>query len=153
MEEKKNPLCKQTLKKIMGCGSAHAYAQTDIDEYLRKNQFRSPSPELVDGKIKLTSDNGFFNSNPLLDSTWLQGKITNKEYQQAIEHINQRVAQTMVGASKSLSVDEIPKVQSTKLAIDELNEKFLTKMKFSYVNETEHETMNRHRSFVLIEVQ
>src|ERR1700739_4166905 len=106
----------------MGCGTSRPYTKKEVETHLNKCQLRLPSAELVDGGvIKLTSNDGFFNSSSLLDSRWLQGKITNSEYRQAIEHINQRIAESIVGTAKNLSIDQIPKNQSAKLAVEELN--------------------------------
>jgi hypothetical protein len=117
----------------MGCGGSRPYTQEEIESYIKKCQSRLPSAELIDGGvIKLTSNDGFFNANSLLDSTWLQGKITNNEYRQAIEHINQRVAQAVIGTSNHLSINQVPKSQSAKLAIEELNAKYAERVHFAY---------------------
>ncbi|CAF1221062.1 unnamed protein product [Rotaria sordida] len=91
---------------------------------LTKNNCQSHlrSAKLIDNNIfKLTSYDGFSNSSLLFDSTWLKGKITNNEYRQAIEQINQRIGQSLVGASNNLPLNQIPITQSTILAIEELN--------------------------------
>ena len=120
----------------MGCGSSSVYTREELDTYLSKQQQRYPSAELLDGKqIQLVSDDGFFNSNALLDASWLQGRLTNDEYRRCIDHINERVAQTKVGQVKSLALSEISAYQSTKLAVGELNEKYLGKVRFTYHTE------------------
>jgi hypothetical protein len=116
----------------MGCGSGRPYTEKDVKTYIDKNQLRLPSPELVDGSIKLTSHDGFYNSNSLLDSTWLQGKMTNHEYRQAIEHINKRVAQTVIGTPSAIPINLITKSQTTHLAVEELNAKYAGRVHFAY---------------------
>lgn len=116
----------------MGCGSGRPYTEKDIQNYIEKNQLRLPSPELIDGSIQLKSTDGFYNSNALLDSTWLKGKMTNNEYRQAIEHINQRVSQSVIGTSSTIPVNEITKAQTTRLAVEELNSKYSGRVQFTY---------------------
>ncbi len=134
----------------MGCGSGRPYSEKDVETYIKKNQLRLPSPELVDGSIKLISTDGFYNSSSLLDATWLQGKITNNEYRQAIEHINQRIAQAVIGASNNLPIKEIPKTQSTILAIQELNAKYTGRVHFVYQQNDQDNSINSTESFILI---
>ena len=116
----------------MGCGSGRPYTQKDVEKYIEKNQQRLPSPELVDGSIKLKSTDGFYNANPHLDATRLKGKLTNDEYCQAIKHINQRVAQTIIGTPKSVPINLVIKTQTTMLAVEELNAKYKGRARFSY---------------------
>ena len=116
----------------MGCGSGRPYTQKDVDKYIEENQHRVPSPELVDGSIKLKSTDGFYNANSLLNSTWLKGKLNNEEYRRAIEHINQRVAQTIIGTPKSVPINLVIKTQTTMLAVEELNAKYKGRARFSY---------------------
>ena len=116
----------------MGCGSGRPYTQKDVEKYIEKNQQRLPSPELVDGSIKLKSTDGFYNANSLLNSTWLKGKLNNEEYRRAIEHINQRVAQTIIGTPKSVPINLVIKTQTTMLAVEELNAKYKGRARFSY---------------------
>ena len=116
----------------MGCGSGRTYTQKDVDKYIEENQQRLPSPELVDGSIKLKSTDGFYNANSLLNSTWLKGKLNNEEYRRAIEHINQRVAQTIIGTPKSVPINLVIKTQTTMLAVEELNAKYKGRARFSY---------------------
>ncbi len=134
----------------MGCGSGRPYSEKDVETYIKKNQLRLPSPELVDGSIKLISTDGFYNSSSLLDATWLQGKITNNEYRQAIEHINQRIAQAVIGTSNTLPIKEIPKTQSTILAIQELNAKYTGRVHFVYQQNDQDNSINSTESFILI---
>jgi hypothetical protein len=134
----------------MGCGSGRPYTEKDVETYIKKNQLRLPSPELVDGSIKLISTDGFYNSSSLLDATWLQGKITNNEYRQAIEHINQRIAQAVIGTSNTLPIKEIPKTQSTILAIQELNAKYTGRVHFVYQQNDQDNSINSTESFILI---
>jgi hypothetical protein len=132
----------------MGCGGSRPYTEKEIETYINKCQPRLPSAELTDdGVIKLTTNDGFFNASSLLDSTWLHGKITNTEYRQAIEHINQRVAQAMAGSMNNLSIAEIPKSQSTLLAVEELNAKYAGRVQFSY---RQNEQGNPTESFIFI---
>jgi hypothetical protein len=135
----------------MGCGSGRPYTKKEIDTYIEKCQSRLPSAELIDGNIiKLTSNDGFFNANSLLDAKWLQGKMTNNEYRQAIEHINQRVAQSVIGTSNNLSINEIPKAQTTKLAVEELNGKYQGRVHFAYEQKDQGNEINTADSFVFI---
>lgn len=116
------------------------YTREEIDAYLHKHAERYPSAELSDGRaIQLSSDDGFFNGNALLDASWLRGRVTNDEYRQCIAHINERVAQTKVGQAKSVVLGAIPVYQSTKLAVGELNEKFNGKVRFTF-HQGENET-------------
>ena len=132
----------------MGCGGSRPYTKEEVESYIKKCQPRLPSAELIDGGvIKLTSNDGFFNANALLDSTWLQGKITNNEYRQAIEHINQRAAQAVIGTLNHLSINQVPKSQSAKLAIEELNAKYAERVHFAY---EQNEQENTTESFVFI---
>ena len=131
----------------MGCGSGRPYTEKDVQTYISKNQLRLPSPELVDGSIKLTSHDGFYNSSSLLDSTWLQGKMTNTEYRQAIEHINQRVAQTVIGQPSAIPINLITKSQTTLLAVEELNAKYTERAHFVYKQDAPE---NPTESYILI---
>ena len=135
----------------MGCGSGRPYTNKEIETYIEKCQSRLPSAELIDGNtIKLTSNDGFFNANSLLDATWLQGKMTNNEYRQAIVHINQRVAQSVIGTSNNLSINEIPKAQTTKLAIEELNAKYEGRIHFVYKQNDQENSTDTNESFIYI---
>ncbi|CAF1122538.1 unnamed protein product [Rotaria sordida] len=111
------------------CRHDRTYTEKHIDNC----QSRLRSAKLIDNNIfKLTSYDGFFNSSLLLDSTWLKGKITNNEYRQAIEQINQRIGRTLVGTSNNLPINQIPITQSTILAIEELNAKYPGRIHFVY---------------------
>jgi hypothetical protein len=134
----------------MGCGSGRPYTEKDVQTYIKKNELHLPSPELVDGSIKLTSHDGFYNSSSLLDSTWLQGKITNNEYRQAIEHINQRVAQAVIGTSNTIPINLVSKSQTTILAVEELNAKYAERVHFVYRQTEQGESINPTESFILI---
>ncbi|CAF2635804.1 unnamed protein product [Rotaria sp. Silwood2] len=135
----------------MGCGSGRPYGEKEVKAYIEKCQPRLPSAELTeDGNIKLKTTDGFFNSSPLLDSTWLQGKITNNEYREAIEHINKRVAQSVIGTSNTLSIEQVPKSHSAKLAIEELNSKYEGRIHFSYEQNNAENSINTNESFIFI---
>ncbi|CAF1339311.1 unnamed protein product [Adineta ricciae] len=135
----------------MGCGAGRSYTKKDIETHINKCQTRLPSAELAeDGTIKLTSKNGFFNASSLLNSQWLQGKLSNDEYRQAIEHINQRIGQSVVGSSKNLSIDQMPKSHSAKLAVEELNEKYRGRVHFLYRNEDQENAISTSESFLYI---
>lgn len=135
----------------MGCGNGRPYTEKEVTAYVEKCQSRLPSAEITeDNSIKLRSVDGFFNASPLLDSTWLQGKITNDEYRQAIQHINQRVAQSVIGASNILPISQIPKSQSAKLAIEELNAKHGTLVYFAYIKDSQENPSDRNESYVYI---
>ncbi|CAF0795679.1 unnamed protein product [Rotaria sordida] len=135
----------------MGCGSGRPYTEKEVEAYIKKCQPRLPSAELTeDGRIKLKTTDGFFNSSSLLDSTWLQGKITNNEYRQAIEHINQRVAQSVTGTSNILPIEQISKSQSAKLAIEELNAKYEGRIHFTYEQTNAGNSINTNESFIYI---
>ena len=138
----------------MGCGSGRPYTEKDIEMYVKKNQVRLPSAELIDGTtIRLKSDDGFFNASSLLDSTWFKGKMSNHEYSQSIEHINQRVAQCLIGASNNLSISQIPKAQSTKLAIQELNAKYADRVTFAFEANDDPNSTDASHSFLYIKVK
>ena len=138
----------------MGCGSGRPYTEKDIEMYVKKNQVRLLSAELIDGTtIRLKSDDGFFNASSLLDSTWLKGQMTNHEYCQAIEHINQRVAQCLIGASNNMSIGQVPKAQSTKLAIQELNAKYADRVTFAYEANDDPNSTDASNSFVDIKMK
>lgn len=132
-------------EKQMGCGSGRPYTEKDVRNHIEKTQPRLPSPELIDGSIQLKSTDGFYNSSSLLDSTWLKGKLTNNEYRQAIEHINDRVAQAVIGTSSTIPMNEITKAQTTMLAVQELNAKYSGRAQFTYRE-------NPPESFILINV-
>lgn len=134
----------------MGCGSSRPYTKKEVETYVKKNQLRLPSAELVDGSIKLKSSDGFYNSSSLLDSTWLQGKITNNEYRDAINHINQRIAQSIIGSSNHLPINQVPKSQSTKLAIEELNAKYTGRVHFVYQSDEQENSINSTESCIFI---
>jgi hypothetical protein len=135
----------------MGCGAGRPYTKKEVETYINKCQLRLPSAELVDGGvIKLTSNDGFFNASSLLDSKWLQGKLTNSEYRQAIEHLNQRVAQSIIGTSNHLPINQIPKTQSTKLAIEELNAKYTGRVHFDYRHNEQENSVNTTESYIYI---
>jgi hypothetical protein len=134
----------------MGCGSGRPYTEKEVETYIKKNQLRAPSPEFINGSIKLTSKDGFYNSNLLLDSTWLQGKMTNNEYRQSIEHINQRIAQSIIGTSNQLPVNQIPKSQSTRLAIEELNAKYTGRVNFVFQTNDQENFVSPTESFIFI---
>ncbi|UJR13433.1 hypothetical protein I4U23_000447 [Adineta vaga] len=135
----------------MGCGTGRVYNEKDVETHINKCQTRLPSAELVEGDvIKLTSKNGFFNSSSLLNSQWLQGKLSNNEYRQAIEHINQRIGQSIIGAVKNLSIEQIPKSQSAKLAIEELNDKYRGRVQFLFRNDDQDNSINTTESFIYI---
>lgn len=135
----------------MGCGAGRSYTERDVTAHISKGQTRLPSAELVDGDvIKLTSKGGFFNASSLLDAQWLKGKMTNSEYRQAIEHINERVGQSVVGSSARLSIDDVPKSQSAKLAVDELNEKYRGRVQFAFRRDEKENSMSNGESFILI---
>ena len=132
----------------MGCGSSSVYTREEIDAYLTKQEQRYPSAELIDERqIQLSSDDGFFNGNALLDVSWLQGRLTNAEYRQCIAHINRRVAETKVGQATSVPVAEISTFQSTKLALGELNEKFNGKVRFTF-----HQGENNERKKSILRI-
>jgi hypothetical protein len=134
----------------MGCGSGRPYTQKDVEKYIKKNQLHLPSAEFIDGSIKLTSNDGFYNASSLLDSTWLKGKITNNEYRQSIEHINERIAQSIIGTSNNLPINQIPKSQSTKLAIAELNDKYKGRVQFAYQTNDQGNSLYPTESFIFI---
>ncbi|CAF1130272.1 unnamed protein product [Rotaria sp. Silwood1] len=135
----------------MGCGSGRPYSEKEVEKYIKKCQPRLQSAELTeDGRIKLKTTDGFFNASPLLDSTWLQGKITNNEYHQAIEHINHRIAQSVIGTSNNLSIEQIPKSQSAKLALEELNAKYEGRIHFTYEQNNVENSINTNESFIYI---
>jgi hypothetical protein len=142
--------CSFKFLSTMGCGSSRPYTKKDVETYIKKNQLRLPSPELVDGSIKLTSHDGFYNASSLLDSTWLHGKMTNNEYRQSIEHINERIAQSIIGTSNFLRINQIPKVQSTRLAIEELNAKYTGRVHFVYQTNDQENSINSTESFIFI---
>ena len=138
----------------MGCGSIHSYSADDINRYIRKGQQHSFGPELVDGKIiKLTSSDGFFNGSPPLDITWLRSRMTKDEYVEAIKHINQRVSQAMIGASKRIPIHEIPVTQTTKLAVDELNDRYVDRIHFSFEHHEQLTSREVGTSFLFIDIK
>ncbi|CAF0970073.1 unnamed protein product [Adineta steineri] len=135
----------------MGCGAGRPYTKKDIEIYLNKNQLRLPSAELVEGgTIKLKTNDGFFNSSTLLDSKWLQNKMTNSEYHQAIEHINQRVAHAVLGTSTTLPINQIPKSQTALLAVEELNDKYKGRVHFLFQHTEQENSINATESFLYI---
>ena len=134
----------------MGCGGSQVYTENDVKKYLNDNILRYPSAELVDGTIRLKSLDGFFNSNSLLDSSWLQGKLTNQEYRQAIEHVNQRVSQATIGTPKHVSIDQVQKAQTTLLAVEELNGKYSERARFKYEYTQQENTIQPAESYLII---
>lgn len=117
----------------MGCGASGFYTQEEIQRHLRDIQDRLPSGELLDDqRIELTKKHGFFNSSALLNSSWLNNhRWTNDGYRQAIEHLNQRIAQSIVGTPKDLPIEQVPTSQATKLARQELNDKYEGQAQFT----------------------
>ena len=117
----------------MGCGTSRLYTQEEIQRHLKDIQARLPSAELLDDqRIQLTKKHGFFNSSALLDSSWLNNhRWTNDGYREAIDHLNQRIAQSIVGTPKDLSIEQVPTSQATKLALQELNAKYEGRAQFT----------------------
>jgi hypothetical protein len=71
----------------------------------------------------------FFNPNSLLELSWLKGKITEIEYQQAIKYINQCAAQSIVGMrntilwTKNIPEREHRTTEAIQEAIKKINDK------------------------------
>ncbi|CAF1077496.1 unnamed protein product [Rotaria sordida] len=94
-------------------------------------QSRLRLAKLLDNNIfKLTSYDGFFNST--------------------IEHINQRISQSLVGTSNNLPINQIPITQSTILAIEELNAKYAGRIHFVYKKNDQANEINTSQSFFLL---
>ena len=82
-----------------------------------------------DGAIKLEGSNGLFNSNSLLDPSWLKGKMTVDEYSEAITYINKCTSYTEIGLSILCTESELPmrknlKTEASMAAVQQLNERF-----------------------------
>ena len=120
----------------MGCGTSHFYTAKEVQRHLDEKHARLPSAELLpDQTIQLTKKHGFFNASSLLNSTWLRDRLTNDEYRQAIVHVNERLAQSMVGTAKQLPIESVPTYQTLKLALEELNSKYVGRAHFSCATE------------------
>ncbi|CAF1237268.1 unnamed protein product [Didymodactylos carnosus] len=98
-----------------------------------------PMAELVHGGvIKLAGLGSIFNSNSLLDQSWLNNRMTIDEYRYAINYVNQTVLQSMVGQPKAisrstLSAHEWGKAQAASFAIQQLNQQYsLRSIQFTF---------------------
>lgn len=133
----------------MGCSSSlfSPYTVEEVDAEVAQLTPRLPIAELMNGGIiKLQGANGFFNPNSLLDPSWLKGKMTVEEYQQAINYINKCTAYTHVGLSKIYNTSERPmrenlKTQAGLMAVQQLNERFRS-VRFTYQQTAENIQMN-----------
>jgi hypothetical protein len=133
----------------MGCSSSlfSPYTVEEVEAEVAQLTPRLPIAELMNGGIiKLHGANGFFNPNSLLDPSWLKGKMTVEEYQQAINYINKCTAYTHVGLSKIYNTSERPmrdnlKTQAGLMAVQQINERFRS-VRFTYQQTAENIQMN-----------
>jgi hypothetical protein len=133
----------------MGCDSSvfSAYTVEEAEAEIAQLTPRLPVAELMNGGIiKLQGASGFFNSNSLLDPSWLKGKLTVEEYSQAIDYINKCTAHTHVGLSKLYNISERPmrenlKTQAGMAAVQQLNERFRS-VRFTYQQTAENMQIN-----------
>ena len=122
----------------MGCASSITtpYTQEETDAELAKFVPLLPVAELTGGMIKFRGANGFFNPNGIIDSNWLQGRISMEECTNAIDYINRRTAYTQIGLRKlctpsDLKIREQMRLNAGKGAVDDLNKRY-SLIKFNY---------------------
>jgi len=109
-------------------GSLSTYTMEEVEVEIAKLTPHLPMAVLMNGGIiKVEGANGFFNPNSLLDPSWLKGKMTVQEYQQAIDYINKCAAHTHVGLTKMFNSSERVmrlnlKAQAGMKAVEEINQ-------------------------------
>ncbi|CAF3078665.1 unnamed protein product [Rotaria sp. Silwood2] len=113
----------------MGCGVLYTtYTQQDIDTEIAALTPRLPVAVLMNGGIiKLEGANGFFNPNSLLDPSWLKGRMTPRQYYEAIDYINKCTGYTHIGLTRAFPVYERQmrqqlRVQAGTAAVQTINE-------------------------------
>ncbi|UJR38636.1 hypothetical protein I4U23_031301 [Adineta vaga] len=133
----------------MGCavGLLTTYSAEEAESEIGKLTPHLPMAELMNGGIiKVEGANGFFNPNSLLDPSWLKGKMTVEEYQNAINYINKCAAHSQVGLSKAYNTSERPmrlnlKTQAGMKAVEEINQRHRG-VRFTYQQTAQNIQMN-----------
>jgi hypothetical protein len=99
------------------------YTSQEVRDAIAEEAPRQPVARLMPGTrpgdariIGLKGTGSIFNDSPLLDENWLNGRMTEAEYVQAISSINEAVGQSMVGLPMMSSSDEIPEREGRKAA-------------------------------------
>ncbi|CAF1396211.1 unnamed protein product [Adineta ricciae] len=133
----------------MGCavGLLTTYSVEEVESEVAKLTPHLPMAELMNGGIiKLGGANGFFNPNSLLDPSWLKGKMTVEEYQQAINYINKCAAHSQIGLTKAYNTSEGPmrlnlRTQAGMRAVEEINQRHRG-VRFTYQQTVQNLQMN-----------
>ena len=137
----------------MGCcvSITSSYTVAELDDDVARLTPQLPVAELLNGDIiKLPGVNGFFNSNSLLDPSWLRGRLTVDEYRNAIDTINKRTAHSQIDLRKIYPSSE--RAYRVKLRHDagmavvkELNECYKS-VRFTYQQTMENTKINTSAS-------